>query len=387
MKNTITQTLSTFIFLMSASVTFGQQLPWIYNRGQGSDHLSKNKYVKAVQSFNECLKDNAQADDCYSGRGSAYLALGKTSVAQADFDQAIKLNPKNKEAVEALAKLKSLDAVPRIKMDDVSKSRKDAENAVKVFAAGSNVVIAGQGWGKIVLGASKSDIEKILGKSDLEADYLSFHQKSGIYVYFSYDKLAKEISFETSIGKYTNNFKGQPDKKLKWGASSAEVIKVYGNSYKKRPKDSEYGGVMLNSIIYSNAEFYFAADKLVRINVFDGNDRLKSFAISEEVNTSKTKTEKEWQAICQPYWSKMYDALKKKDVDSAKKIYAEFNAETKGANNSIAVKVQLNSLLHDMFFSQIPQLTDFVESELKRLKYTEKEKEEVKRDNSKGFYV
>ena len=99
------------------------------------------------------------------------------------------------------------------------------------------------------------------------------------------------------------------------------------------------------------------------------------------------KTESEWQKICEPYWSKMDEALKKKDIDSAKKIYAEFNAETKDANNSIAVKVRLNLLLKQMYLSGIPQLKDFVESELKRLKYTDKEKEDVKKDNSKGYYV
>lgn len=99
------------------------------------------------------------------------------------------------------------------------------------------------------------------------------------------------------------------------------------------------------------------------------------------------KTEAEWKEICRPFWSKMYDALKKKDVETATNIYAEFDAATKDHNGSIRVKVSRNSLLHDMYFSRMPQLMDFVENEMKRLKYTEKEKEEVKRDTSKGFYV
>ena len=126
---------------------------------------------------------------------------------------------------------------------------------------------------------------------------------------------------------------------------------------------------------------YIKATKTVREgiwkdSVFVGNSPAKTL-----------KTENDWQKICEPYWSKMDEALKKKDIDSAKKIYAEFNGETKDANNSITVKVRLNSLLKQLYLSEIPQLKDFVESELKRLKYTDKEKEDVKRDNSKGYYV
>ncbi len=133
---------------------------------------------------------------------------------------------------------------------------------------------------------------------------------------------------------------------------------------------------------------YIKANNSTREGTWKDGVFVDSSLKTAKPNTPKqAKTENEWKEICKPYWSKMYEALKKKDIDSAKKIYAEFNAETKEANKSIRVKVELNSLLKQMYLSEIPQLKDFVESELKRLKYTDKEKEEVKRDNSKGYYV
>lgn len=106
MKKTITSTLATLIFLIAVNIAFGQQPPWIYNKGQGNDQLYKKNYAEAVKSFTKCIKDNAQADECYSGRGKGYVALDKKVEASADFEKAVKLNPKNKEAVDGLAKLK-----------------------------------------------------------------------------------------------------------------------------------------------------------------------------------------------------------------------------------------------------------------------------------------
>lgn len=175
----------------------------------------------------------------------------------------------------------NMTAESKRQLDEVTKAQNEVADALRELTVDDNTIIAGRGWGKIVLGASKKDLESILGTSDLEAEYLSFHEKKGIFVYFSHEIIAGEISFETSIGKYSNELKAKPDKNLEWGSSASEVIKAYGTSYKKRSKDSEYGGVLLNSIIFSNIEFYFANDKLVRINVFRENDRLKGLVDSE----------------------------------------------------------------------------------------------------------
>ncbi len=149
MKQSIKFAIFTFIFVISATAAFGQQPTWMYERGLGDDQLYKKNYAEAVKHYAECIRNNEKADDCYSRRGKAYLALENEDAARANFKIAIKLNPQNQEAVEALAKLKPQDAAPQITMDDVnrqrtnmtpemkrqldnvSKSQKDVEKAAK----------------------------------------------------------------------------------------------------------------------------------------------------------------------------------------------------------------------------------------------------------------
>ena len=116
----------------------------------------------------------------------------------------------------------------------------------------------------------------MLGPSDIDSEYRSFHGDSGIFVSLSNDQ-AKEFSFETTIGKYKSDLPAIPDKNLKWGSSQAEVVKAYRNSYTKRAIEESYGGEVLSGIIYKNIEFSFARDKLVRISIFNENERLNSF--------------------------------------------------------------------------------------------------------------
>lgn len=93
--------------LCAANNAFCQQSPYLYYKGQGDEQLYKKQFKEAVKSFTDCIKENKKADDCYSGRGQANLALDNKKQAQADFEMALKINPKNTMATEALAKLKS----------------------------------------------------------------------------------------------------------------------------------------------------------------------------------------------------------------------------------------------------------------------------------------
>ena len=99
--------LFSLILICTTNNAFSQQSPYLYYKGQGEEQLNKNQFKEAIKSFTDCIKENKKADDCYTGRGQANLALDNKKQAQSDFEMAIKINPKNKTATEALAKIKS----------------------------------------------------------------------------------------------------------------------------------------------------------------------------------------------------------------------------------------------------------------------------------------
>ena len=118
MKNTIKITILAFVLTLTANVAFGQQPLWAYNRDQGVKQLAAKNYAEAVKSFTECIDDNEKADQCYSGRGKAYDALGKFTEAADDFSAALKINPENQQAIEGLANKKSNSQKPKEKAKD-----------------------------------------------------------------------------------------------------------------------------------------------------------------------------------------------------------------------------------------------------------------------------
>ncbi len=128
MKNLITLTA---IFFMTAN-SFAQQSPWIYYKGQGQDQLYKKDYYEALKSFSACIKENEKADECYVGRGNAQLGLQNISAARTAFEKALKINPKNKEAKDGLAKNPSEDA-PMITAEGFKQQRKLTEEDKKTL--------------------------------------------------------------------------------------------------------------------------------------------------------------------------------------------------------------------------------------------------------------
>lgn len=119
MKNLITITA---ILLMSAGA-FAQESPWMYYKGQGQKQLLKKEYSEALKSFSECIKENQIADECFVGRGKAHLGDINISAARRDFESALKINPKNKEAKEGLANNPSEDA-PTITSEGLKNKKK-----------------------------------------------------------------------------------------------------------------------------------------------------------------------------------------------------------------------------------------------------------------------
>lgn len=126
MKNLIT--LST-AFLLFANSAFAQSavsesVISVDNKSLGQEQLNKKNYREAVKYFSACVEESDPLGDCRVGRGKAYLGLDEVGFATANFSKALKINPKNKEAADLLAKYKSSDDAPKITSKGIKQFQK-----------------------------------------------------------------------------------------------------------------------------------------------------------------------------------------------------------------------------------------------------------------------
>ena len=105
---------------------------------------------------------------------------------------------------------------------------------------------------------------------------------------------------------------------------------------------------------------------------------------SPPIKTSKT--EAEWQKICDPFVGKMVNAVDtKKDDASAEKVYSDFEKETQTAGESKIVRYTRKALLRTMHQSNSYPLIKFVREKLKTLNFNEEETKDIL--SPKLFYV
>lgn len=139
-------------------------------------------------------------------------------------------------------------------------------------SAAKDVIVAGRGWGQIVIGASSAEVEAVLGKPEVfdnsrpENVYATFYAKGVVVVYDGAGR-AKATRFIGNASLYSNgktkfqSFQGTPDKNLTWGASTAQVIAAYGNPIKRESFQDAA------ELIYPGIEFNFKGDKLTVIAI------------------------------------------------------------------------------------------------------------------------
>lgn len=91
-----------------------------------------------------------------------------------------------------------------------------------------------------------------------------------------------------------------------------------------------------------------------------------------------SKTEAEWQKICDPFVGKMEITVNtKKDDESAQRIYSDFEKETQTAGESKVVRNTRKALLKTMHQSNSYPLMKFVREKLETLNYNEEETKDI----------
>jgi tetratricopeptide (TPR) repeat protein len=68
-------------------------------------YVAQGDWENAVKEYNEFLKLDPLASDILIERGNAYLQLGKTAEAKADFETALKFDPTNEAALAGIKKI------------------------------------------------------------------------------------------------------------------------------------------------------------------------------------------------------------------------------------------------------------------------------------------
>jgi outer membrane protein OmpA-like peptidoglycan-associated protein len=152
---------------------------------------------------------------------------------------------------------------------------------------GANLIVAGRGWEKIVIGATRSEIESALGKPEkfYEGNYLlpdssaQYFSRGIIVVYDAGSERVKSVDFVGNpafldAASFEGVFRAasaRPDKNISWGANSAQIIRAYGAP--KHKLVERRNGAEATTLTYDQITFTLKSDKLYYITVSADNDR------------------------------------------------------------------------------------------------------------------
>lgn len=140
-----------------------------------------------------------------------------------------------------------------------------------VAKASVPVIVAGKGWGQVVLGAKRKTVESVVGdgqiKSRYEDVYFVNYRARGIEVsYNNTDSTVNTIYFynkQKDGGGYEDfaTFDGKVEFGVDWKSSPREVIKAYG-----MPREEYEGGGSLR-LVFDGIDFRWEKGNMVRIGV------------------------------------------------------------------------------------------------------------------------
>ncbi len=133
-------------------------------------------------------------------------------------------------------------------------------------------IIAGRGWGKIVIGASKNKVSAALGKGKIFAKYDDVYfvdyPEKGIQISFESDKNTVYAIFfynKQRGSKRFASFKGKTSTGIDWNSSVKDVIKAYGKPL--REYEGNKDNIKWRRLVFKGIDFRFENEKMVRISV------------------------------------------------------------------------------------------------------------------------
>jgi tetratricopeptide (TPR) repeat protein len=98
---------------------------------RGLKFMSDGDYGRAINDYNEAIKNQPDYPLAFSKRGQAYLANGDCDNAIADFEELIRLNPNNKTAENLLANAYMKRGITHEKEKDYVHAISDYETVLK----------------------------------------------------------------------------------------------------------------------------------------------------------------------------------------------------------------------------------------------------------------
>jgi hypothetical protein len=137
-------------------------------------------------------------------------------------------------------------------------------------------IIKGKGWGRIIIGTTKNEVEEFLldeGTLNSEHDngYHIDYQKYGLQISYSFEDKVKFIAFFNNrfAYKYMNKISLKTNKNIDWNSTYKQVKEAYGKPTFdfSGAKDS----FTYKTISFDDIDFVFENEKLVGINVYKKN--------------------------------------------------------------------------------------------------------------------
>lgn len=145
-------------------------------------------------------------------------------------------------------------------------------NFVAVFGQQSDntselLIIAGKGWGKVSLGATRNVVDIVVGESQNRTSfddvYFLDYPAKGIQISFYNNDTLRAVFFYNGQLRYENfaTFKGNTDKGIDWRSSANDVINAYG-----KPKE-DHNGNGWRRLVFDGIDFRWENGVMVRIGV------------------------------------------------------------------------------------------------------------------------
>jgi len=137
-------------------------------------------------------------------------------------------------------------------------------------------IIKGKGWGRIIIGTKKNEVEEFLldeGTLNSEHDngYHIDYKKYGLQISYSFEDRVKFIAFFNNrfAYKYMNRISLKTNKNIDWNSTYKQVKEAYGKPNFDVSGDTD--SFTYKTISFDDIDFVFENEKLVGINVYNIN--------------------------------------------------------------------------------------------------------------------